>query len=194
MFVVESIHHIHVEPSVKRHDGRPFIIGCHALRFELHHGIPIAHHKTLKLPLVSKQLGEKPMASRSRFAINIIKGRHKGLHARINASLIRRQIHLSKRRRCEVYRSIVATSLRSAISSKMFGTSQHRIGFTQVPLKAFNTSLGHLTAQERVFAGTLNDTSPTRVACQIHHRSKGPVYARGRSLDGCCLCSAIHQV
>ena len=110
---------------------------------------------------------------------------HDGGGSRFYARLKRRQNPVVQRVGAVVGRVVVASGDPKSISSEVLQTGRKGRGVAQVgTLKTVHTRFGDARTEVGIFARTLHNAAPARVAADVDHGRKGPVDAVGRSLAG----------
>ena len=195
MSIVETVDHIHVDTGIESNLRRVLAVLGYTLRDELYHGLPVAHHESFEAPLVLKEFTQHFLVAGSRYAVKVMERRHISQHSGIRSSLERRQIHVVQCPFRHIHRSIVASGLRKTVANPMFRACDHGIIAPEIPLEAIHAGGGNLAAQERVLAGTFDNSAPARVTADIDHRRESPMHACRRSLHGrhpCRLPDRLH--
>ena len=85
----------------------------------------------------------------------------------------------------DVRHVVVAPALRGAVGHEVLGGCQHGVVRAQVAaLEATHARGRQLRAQVRIFAASLHDAAPARIARNVDHGRVGPVQPVRGGLDG----------
>jgi hypothetical protein len=156
-----------------------------AVRHHLADRGPVGHHHAAKAPLAFEDVAQQVAVAGGGHAVQVVEGVHERSRARIARRLEGRQMRFPQLPQAHVHRVVFAPAHRGAITGKVLGGGQYRIGITALAaLQALDARGGDLRGQVGVFARAFGDTAPARVARHIHHRRKGPVDAGGGGFGG----------
>ena len=182
----ESItHHFHIHSGIHRQSGCFFVVGGKSMGYHLPGRIPVCHYQSVEAPFITKYIPQNKLVSGRRHSIVIIERSHESSRTCFGRRLKRRQINIAQTAFRNKGRVIVTSSLCCSITDKVLGASGNRSRIVQrIALETFHHSRSHHRRKIGIFAATLGNTSPTGIAGDVNHRSKGPTDTYGRGLDG----------
>ena len=152
---------------------------------EVPNGVGVAHDEALEAPRVAQHLGEQPAAARRRNPVEVHVGGHHVAGAGVDRRLERREVHVPELGVGEVDLVVVAPTERGAVAGEVLRTGDDAVRRTQlVALEAAHLGDGHGGAEVRVFAGALDDPTPTWIAGDVDHRRERPMDADRTRLTG----------
>ncbi len=143
----------------------------------------VCHYKTIKLPLITQDIFDKPLVGCGMLTVYKIERGHKRTSARLSSCLIRRKILIKHTQVGHIHRVIIASTLHCAIESIVLHTRHDIIWFGKISLVSAHHSFSYSATEVRIFTPTLCYTSPACIQCDVHHRRIHPVDACRRTFE-----------
>ncbi len=141
---------------------------------ELCDRIVVADHNSIETRLFSQPVAQDRFVGGHRHASDVVERRHDRCSPGGDGGGEWRQIDFAQRSLGKVRGGIFTASRHRPVSAKMLGRRGHALGVREIrALKTARFCNCELRADPSVFAGTLDDTSPTRVARHVEHRREG---------------------
>ena len=185
-------HHIHIYPGIEGTGGN-CLQGADAMFCHLGYAGKVGHYKAVEAPLLAKHIGHQPFVGCGRYAVYLVERRHYTAHTCLYGGLIGVHIFVEHAVAAHVYRVVVAARFACPVEGEVLDAGKDFIVALELvgevgSLITVYHRFGNCSAKERVFATAFADTSPTRVAADVHHRTECPGDAVGTGFDGGNTC------
>ena len=194
-FQVRAARHVQIDPSAKGHHCRIVFITANSVNYHFNDRVPVTHYKTWESPFIFEYFSQGALVPGSRRAIDIVERAHHAQHTLCNAGLERRQVHVPHQLFGNPSRVVILSGFHGPVAHEVFCAGGELAAvFTCRLLKASNHSRAHACRKIGVLSTTLGDTSPSRIAAYIEHRSKSPIDSLLHSLTGSNCTHLLRQV
>ena len=188
--------HIHVHAGVQRADAH-LVIVPHSVHNALGDAGVVRDHEAVPSPLLAQNVGQQPLVHRCGNVVHHIERGHERAGACVGRSLVTGHVLVEHALVRHVHGVVVAAGLSAAVEREMLDAGHNLVRsgelLARAALVAVDHRLGDAGVQVRVLAAALADTSPARVASEVHHRAEGPRNTVYRSLHGRDVCGLLDR-
>ena len=171
-------HHIHIYTCIEG-AGRNGLKVADAMFYHFGYAGEVGHYKAVEAPLLTEHVGHQPFVGCGGHAVYLVEGGHNASHTCLYGGFIGIHVFVEHAVTAHVYRIVVTTCLTCPIEGEMLDAGKDLVVTFQLVIEVgslitVDHCFGNCSAKERVLATALADTSPARVAADVHHRTECP--------------------
>ena len=160
-----------------------------AMFYHLGYTGKVGHYKAVEAPLLAENIGHQPFVGCGGYAVYLVEGCHYASHACLYGGFVGVHVFVEHTVAAHVYRIVVTACLARSIEGEVLDAGKDFVIAPELlgevaSLITVDHRFGNRSAKEGVFTATFADTSPTRVAADVYHRTECPGDAVGAGFDG----------